>query len=88
MRPCQATLPGAGVRPGHPWPVVQPAALCHWHNGLASPKAFRGELTAEWREQYPDLISGENSDQALLESIKIEQVNLKPKKKVRKKSAA
>jgi type I restriction enzyme, S subunit len=51
-------------------------------------KAFRGELTAEWREQNPDLISGENSAQALLERIKAEQANLKPKEKARKKSAA
>jgi type I restriction enzyme S subunit len=51
-------------------------------------KAFRGELTAEWREQNPDLISGENSAQALLERIKAEQAKLKPKKKARKKSAA
>ncbi len=33
-------------------------------------KAFRGELTAEWREQNPDLISGENSAEALLKKIK------------------
>jgi type I restriction enzyme S subunit len=51
-------------------------------------KAFRGELTAEWREQNPDLISGENSAQTLLECIKAEQANLKPKKKGSKKSAA
>jgi type I restriction enzyme, S subunit len=52
-------------------------------------KAFRGELTAEWREQNPDLISGENSAQALLECIKTEQAKLKkPKKKARKKSSA
>jgi type I restriction enzyme S subunit len=50
-------------------------------------KAFRGELTAEWREQNPDLISGVNSAQALLERIKAEQAKLKPKKKGRKKSA-
>jgi type I restriction enzyme S subunit len=51
-------------------------------------KAFRGELTAEWREQNPDLICGENSAQALLARIKAEQAKLKPKKKARKKSAA
>ena len=33
-------------------------------------KAFRGELTAQWREQNPDLISGENSAAALLARIK------------------
>lgn len=36
-------------------------------------KAFRGELTAQWREQNPDLISGENSAEALLEKIKAER---------------
>jgi type I restriction enzyme S subunit len=51
-------------------------------------KAFRGELTAEWRERNLDLISGENSAQALLARIKAEQANLKPKKKARKKSTA
>ena len=30
-------------------------------------KAFRGELTAQWRAENPDLISGENSAAALLE---------------------
>jgi len=36
-------------------------------------KAFCGELTAEWRAQNPDLISGENSAEALLERIKTER---------------
>lgn len=36
-------------------------------------KAFRGELTADWREQNPDLISGENSAEALLARIQTEQ---------------
>ncbi|MFZ1568220.1 MAG: restriction endonuclease subunit S [Thiolinea sp.] len=36
-------------------------------------KAFRGELTAEWREQNPDLISGENSAAALLARIQAER---------------
>lgn len=36
-------------------------------------KAFRGELTAEWREQNPDLISGVNSAEALLARIKTEK---------------
>ena len=36
-------------------------------------KAFRGELTAQWREQNPDLISGENSAAALLARIKAEK---------------
>ena len=48
-------------------------------------KAFRGELTAEWRAENPDLISGENSAEALLEKIKAEREALKPKKKTRAK---
>ena len=36
-------------------------------------KAFRGELTEEWRKQNPDLISGENSAEALLDKIKTER---------------
>ena len=36
-------------------------------------KAFRGELTAEWRAQNPDLITGENSAEALLARIKAER---------------
>ncbi len=47
-------------------------------------KAFRGELTAEWRAQNPDLISGENSAAALLERIKAErEATAKPKKKLK-----
>jgi type I restriction enzyme S subunit len=41
-------------------------------------KAFRGELTADWRSENPDLITGENSAQALLAKIKAERD--KPKK--------
>ncbi len=45
-------------------------------------KAFRGELTADWRAQNPELISGENSAAALLERIKAErEVVVKPKRK-------
>lgn len=36
-------------------------------------KAFHGELTAQWRAENPDLISGENSATALLEKIKAER---------------
>ncbi|QQZ29662.1 4'-phosphopantetheinyl transferase [Thiothrix subterranea] len=38
-------------------------------------KAFRGELTAEWREQNPELISGENSAAALLARIQASNSN-------------
>lgn len=48
---------------------------------------IRGELTAEWREQNLDLISGENSVEALLEKIKIERHKLTSNKKTRKTKA-
>ncbi len=61
-------------------------------------KAFRGELTTQWRADNPDLISGENSAAALLAAIKKEREELKPvkkssakktiKKTVKKKAAA
>lgn len=44
-------------------------------------KAFRGELTEQWRAENPDLISGENSAEALLAKIKAERETVKPKKK-------
>jgi type I restriction enzyme S subunit len=34
-------------------------------------KAFRGELTEEWRKAHPELVSGENSAAALLERIRV-----------------
>lgn len=37
-------------------------------------KAFRGELTAQWREENPELISGINSAEALLEKITAEKL--------------
>ncbi|WP_459866239.1 restriction endonuclease subunit S [Halomonas shantousis] len=51
-------------------------------------KAFRGELTAQWREENPELISGENSAEALLERIKAERAAQEPKKRTRKKATA
>ncbi|WP_086479310.1 restriction endonuclease subunit S [Oceanospirillum sanctuarii] len=51
-------------------------------------KAFRGELTADWRAANPELISGENSAEALLEKIKAERAAQKPKKKTRAKKTA
>jgi len=41
-------------------------------------KAFRGELTEQWRKDNPELISGENSAEALLERIKAERATQKP----------
>ena len=49
-------------------------------------KAFRGELTAQWRAEDPELISGENSAAALLEKIKAERAASGGKKASRKKS--
>ncbi|EBW4356788.1 restriction endonuclease subunit S [Salmonella enterica] len=48
-------------------------------------KAFRGELTAQWRAENPELISGENSAAALLEKIKAERAASGGKKNSRKK---
>ncbi|ENZ0174160.1 restriction endonuclease subunit S [Providencia rettgeri] len=48
-------------------------------------KAFRGELTTQWRAENPDLISGENSAAALLEKIKAERAASGSKKVSRKK---
>ena len=50
-------------------------------------KAFRGELSADWRAANPELISGENSAEALLESIKTEREALITKKKPAKKAS-
>ena len=51
-------------------------------------KAFRGELTAQWRAQNPDLITGENSAEALLAKIQEERDALKKSSKPKKKSTA
>ncbi|MBQ4851089.1 restriction endonuclease subunit S [Pseudoalteromonas sp. MMG012] len=51
-------------------------------------KAFRGELTADWRTANPELISGKNSAEALLAKIKAEREALSSKKKPKKKAAA
>ncbi|MFT4776219.1 MAG: type I restriction enzyme S subunit [Oleispira sp.] len=52
-------------------------------------KAFRGELTTKWRADNSDLISGENSAEALLDKIKVEREILsnqaKPKRKTTNK---
>lgn len=40
-------------------------------------RAFRGELTADWRAANPELISGDNSAEALLEKIKAERETIK-----------
>lgn len=48
-------------------------------------KAFSGELTAEWREQHQDLITGINSAESLLAKIQAEREASQPAKKMRKK---
>jgi type I restriction enzyme S subunit len=50
-------------------------------------KAFRGELTTQWRKDNPKLISGENSAEALLAKIKAEREAKSPKKNVKTKKA-
>ncbi|MBZ6071454.1 restriction endonuclease subunit S [Aeromonas schubertii] len=47
-------------------------------------KAFRGELTLEWRAANPDLISGDNSAEALLARIQAERATAKPRKRASK----
>lgn len=47
-------------------------------------KAFRGELTEQWRKENPELISGDNSAEALLTKIKAEREAVKPKRKTKK----
>lgn len=63
------------------------AALARVNNLTQSilAKAFRGELTADWRAANPELISGDNSAAALLEKIKAERAALVGKK-TRKKA--
>ncbi|MFQ2473412.1 restriction endonuclease subunit S [Aeromonas caviae] len=43
-------------------------------------KAFRGELTANWRAANPELISGDNGAAALLARIQAERAAVKPRK--------
>lgn len=51
-------------------------------------KAFRGELTADWRAANPDLISGDNSAAALLARIQAERAAASGKKGKRGTSKA
>ncbi|ELH4237462.1 restriction endonuclease subunit S [Vibrio fluvialis] len=46
-------------------------------------KAFRGDLTADWRDNNPELISGDNSAEALLEKIKTERVAFERQSKLK-----
>lgn len=49
-------------------------------------KAFRGELTEQWRNDNPELISGDNSAKALLEKIKAQRAATKPTRNARNKA--
>lgn len=49
-------------------------------------KAFRGELTAQWRVENPELISGENSAQSLLVKIQQQLTSIKNIKQRKGKS--
>lgn len=49
-------------------------------------KAFRGELTTQWRAENPELITGVNSAEALLSKIQEERDALKQKAKPKKKA--
>lgn len=55
--------------------------------GLILQLAIQGKLTAKWREENPDLISGENSAESLLKKIKAEKALLIKEKKIRKSSS-
>jgi len=48
-------------------------------------KAFEGKLTEKWREEHPELVSGENSAEKLLEKIKEEKAKLKAETKNKRK---
>ena len=50
-------------------------------------KAFRGELTADWRAANPDLISGDNSAAALLARIQAERAQSAKKSRKRTQPA-
>lgn len=52
--------------------------------GLVLQLAIQGKLTANWRIQNPELISGDNSAQSLLEKIKAEKEKLIEEKKIKK----
>ena len=59
------------------------AALARVNNLTQSilAKAFRGELTEQWRKDNPELITGKNSAEALLAKIKAEREAIKATKK-------
>ena len=59
-------------------------------NGLTQSilaKAFRGELTEQWRKDNPELISGENSAEALLERIRAARSEIGSKPRAKRSAA-
>ena len=55
---------------------------------IRSGRICRGELTTQWRADNPDLITGDNSAEALLAKIHAERDALKKSSKPKKKSTA
>ncbi|GGZ58337.1 hypothetical protein [Mesonia mobilis] len=51
--------------------------------GLILQLAVQGKLTADWRKENPELISGLNSAERLKKSIKAEKITLIKKKLIR-----
>ena len=49
-------------------------------------RAFAGKLTEQWRHEHPELISGENSAEKLLERIKAEKAQLEAAQKTKRKT--
>jgi type I restriction enzyme S subunit len=52
--------------------------------GLILQLAIQGKLTAKWREENPELISGKNSAESLLQKIKAEKAQLVKEKIIKK----
>ena len=55
--------------------------------GLILQLAIQGKLTADWRTQNPEFISGDNSAENLLKEIKVEKAKLVKEKKIKKEKA-
>ena len=50
-------------------------------------RAFEGKLTERWRQKHPELVTGENSAEKLLERIKAEKARLEGEQKAARKKA-
>lgn len=51
-------------------------------------RAFEGKLTARWRQEHPELVTGENSAAKLLERIKAEKAKMDVEQKAERKKKA